>query len=161
MLKFSRAEKDEIRTAAQIASGWWADQLVSEPHHAYSSGSSDYTFLLGWLDKKPTIEPEEKRNKFRQYIYAEVVKFLMGRRKEPINFRVDYEPQGLLLEACKFAGLDLKFLNLPNKSNMWVERYEIEVSSGRRMPVEILWKSAIVPKPKSKYTSWLSESENA
>jgi hypothetical protein len=105
----------------QHAAKWWADQLRHYPtHNVGNEKFNEEARLMMFLGGYAPI-PEEDIQKFEQALLSVI------EERQPSTISVDYNPDALLDEAEKKAGINLAH-RLPAKTTMWLEPDALLVS---------------------------------
>lgn len=118
---------------ADLAAGWWADQLRQKP--AFDNGVPLHGAMFGMVaDLKEPLE-DKAIDAFRRFLSERICVH------EPWSIDVDYEPDRTLQHAAEAAGIDLSY-RLPVKTYMMEEKGVLKVSQGYRAPYKEVEPSA-------------------
>ena len=123
--------KPEIYETATKAAKWWADRLRGPSLH--DAGDDQISMVLNMfslMTSKPSKDAE-KIDEFEKVLERLINEDLQSRGNSYL--RVDYHPEGLLLEASLESKLDVDY-RLPVKSTMRVTTEAVYISEGYAAP---------------------------
>lgn len=139
------------RPEAVAAADWWANKLAEPVSHDLGCGAEDSSSLanaVSALVRRQRSQAEIEA--FRQALADEIERHLEanGWRPEKPDFgsymrsiAVDYGPDDVLVDAAAKAGFDLKMLDLPVKTVMWINPGIVKVSQGHCAPITVVWRA--------------------
>ena len=139
------------RPEAKAAAAWWASRLgrashdlgTREPGEAASTAFAGFASAV--LGDRFT---DGDRDAFRRELALAIEDHLASSSWRPDEPRwgsairaimVDYGPDPVLKQAAQRAGLELKTLDLPLKTVMWVNPGQVSVGEGYNAPPVVIW----------------------
>ena len=123
--------KPEIYETATEAAKWWADRLRGPSLH--DAGDEQISMVLNMfslMNSRPGKDAK-KIDEFEKVLERLINEDLKTRGNSYL--RVDYHPEGLLLEASLESNFDIDY-KLPVKSSMRVTTEEVYISEGYAAP---------------------------
>jgi len=137
------------RPEAVAAAAWWADRLAKPARH--DTGDADSTAVAmaadAVLDRRWT---PEQIDAFRTALVDEIEQHVekYSWRPDAPDFgsalralMVDYGPDPVLADAAERAGFELKILDLPMKTVMWINPGIVTVAEGYSAQPVVIWEA--------------------
>lgn len=136
------------RPEAVAAAAWWAEQLAT-PAVRHDVGDDTANVMSNTVAALVRRQRDQAQiDAFREVLAEEIEKHVeqYSWRPEEPHFgsamraiMVDYGPDPVLADAAEKAGLELKVLDLPMKTVMWINPGRVEVAAGYRSAPIVVW----------------------
>ncbi|MGW0993508.1 hypothetical protein [Streptomyces sp. NPDC002520] len=137
------------RPEAIAAADWWAAKLASPARH--DVGATESNALANTVSalvqrQRSQAQIEAFREALAEEIEQHVEKY-SWRPDEPDfgsymrSIMVDYGPDPVLADAAEHAGFELKVLDLPMKTVMWINPGIVKVAEGYSAQPVIIWRA--------------------
>jgi len=137
------------RPEAVAAADWWAKKLSEPVSHDLGRGaepSSGLANAVSALVRRQRSHAEIEA--FRQALADEIEQHLTEHSWLPDDphfgsymrsVGVGYGPDDVLSDAAEKAGFDLKMLDLPVKTVMWINPGVVKVAQGHGASITVIW----------------------
>lgn len=139
------------RPEAVAAADWWAKKLAESARHDVGRGAEESSALANSVSalvqrQRSQAEMEAFREALTEEIEQHVSKY-SWRPEEPDfgsamrAIGVDYGPDPVLADAAEKAGFELKILDLPMKTVMWINPGTVKVAEGHSTRPVTIWRA--------------------
>lgn len=139
------------RPEAIAAADWWAQKLANPGQHDVGRGAEGSSALANTVAaivqrQRSQAQIEAFREALAEEIEQHVEKY--GWRPDEPDFgsymraiEVDYGPDPVLADAAEKAGFELKILDLPMKTVMWINPGVVKVAEGYCAQPVVIWRA--------------------
>jgi hypothetical protein len=138
------------RPEAVAAAAWWAEQLAAKAvrHDVGDDTANILSNTVAGLVRRQ--RDQAQIDAFREALAEEIDQHVerYGWRPGQPHFgsamraiMVDYGPDPVLADAAEKAGFELKTLDLPMKTVMWINPGRVEVAAGYRSAPVVVWEA--------------------
>lgn len=137
------------RPEAVAAADWWANKLAQPASHDVGRGAETSSVLANAVSALVQRQRSQAQiEAFREALADEIEKHVekYGWRPEEPDFgsymrsiMVDYGPDDVLADAAERAGFELKMLDLPMKTVMWINPGVVKVAEGNSAQPVTIW----------------------
>ncbi|MCI3277502.1 BTG family protein [Streptomyces cylindrosporus] len=140
------------RPEAVAAADWWAQKLAGPAEHDNGRGAEESTALANAVSalvrrQRSAAEIEAFREALADEIEQHIGQY--GWRPDEPDFGsamrailVDYGPDPVLAHAAEKAGFQLRMLDLPLKTVMWINPGIVKVAEGYSAQPVVIWSAA-------------------
>lgn len=141
------------RPEAIAAADWWAQKLASPGRHDVGRGAEESSALANTVAalvqrQRSQAEIDAFRLALAEEIEQHVARYSW--RPDDPHFgsamraiTVDYGPDPVLADAAERAGFQLKILDLPMKTVMWINPGIVQVAGGHSTQPTVIWRAGI------------------
>ncbi|MEV5449977.1 hypothetical protein [Streptomyces sp. NPDC052535] len=141
------------RPEAIAAAGWWAGKLATPADHDIGRGAEESSALANSVSALVRRQRSQAQiEAFREALADEIEQHLAQhpdawRPDDPLwgsglrDIGVDYGPDAVLADAAERAGFELKMLDLPMKTVMWINPGVVKVAEGYSAQPVIVWRA--------------------
>lgn len=140
-----------VRPESVAAAAWWAEKLADPASHDVGRGAEQQSALANAVsDLVRRQRSHAQIDAFRQALADEIeqhVEMYSWRPDQPDlgsamrAIMVDYGPDPVLADAAEKAGFELKMLDLPTKTVMWINPGIVSVSEGHSAEPVVIWRA--------------------
>ncbi|MFF9310116.1 hypothetical protein ACF1BS_04310 [Streptomyces sp. NPDC014748] len=137
------------RPEARAAADWWAARLARPARHDVGDVQANaVTNAVSALVQRQRTQAQIQA--FREALADEIERHIEhGWQPENPDFGsymrtigVDYGPDPVLADAAEKAGFELKTLDLPMKTVMWIDPGVVKVAEGHSAQPVVIWRAA-------------------
>ncbi|MEU9208520.1 hypothetical protein AB0D27_11340 [Streptomyces sp. NPDC048415] len=139
------------RPEAIAAAAWWAEKLAHPASHDVGRGAEESSALANTVSalvqrQRSHAEIEAFREALADDIEQHIAQY-SWRPDEPDfgsymrAIQIDYGPDPVLADAAKRAGFELKMLDLPMKTVMWINPGIVTVAEGNGTQPAVIWRA--------------------
>ncbi|MFJ6730020.1 hypothetical protein ACIQPQ_34485 [Streptomyces sp. NPDC091281] len=137
------------RPESRAAADWWAAKLsVPARHDTGAAGSDALADTVSALVRRQRTQAQIAA--FRDALVDEIEKHVAKYDWRPDDpdfgsymrsILVDYGPDAVLADAATRAGFELRMLDLPMKTVMWINPGIVKVAEGYRSKPVVIWRA--------------------
>ncbi|MHC3474674.1 hypothetical protein ACYF6T_39105 [Streptomyces sp. 7R007] len=139
------------RPEATAAANWWADKLAGPARHDVGSGAEESSAIANTMSALVQRQRSQAQiDAFREALAEDIEQHLgtYGWLPDHPEFgsymravMVDYGPDPVLAGAAEKAGFELRTLDLPMKTVMWINPGIVKVSEGHSAKPVVIWRA--------------------